>query len=106
MAQYKTVHFDTLEHTELARQSYLNFERDKDALDEAAVEVAWLHDKEKLRRALNILTPRQREVFILTVAHRLTETQIAKRLGITQQVVSSHFRRARKKLSKFASQFY
>ncbi len=102
MAQYKTVPWDSLEHTEIARQSYLSYERGKDSPDEVAIEADWIAKKELLRAALDILSPRQREVFILRTVHQKTEAEIANILKIAQQVVSRRYRKAQEKLERFA----
>jgi RNA polymerase sigma factor (sigma-70 family) len=101
MAQYKTANFEALENTELARKSYLEYERGKDDPDEAEVEADWKARRKKLRSALLVLTPRQREVFVLKIANQMTEAQIACRLNITQQAVSKLLGKAQIKLRNF-----
>ena len=100
MAQYNTVPLEFVEHTELARKSYLDYERDRDAPDDAEIEAGWNTDRIKLKHALDQLTPKQREVFILRVGYQMSEVEIADRLNISQQAVSMHYRRTQKKLEK------
>ena len=102
MAQYKRIPYEMVEHTEIARKNYLEYERGKDAPDEAEVEAGWISKRKMLRDALDALTPRQREVFVLKTAYLLTEVEIACWLNIAQQVVSRHYRKAQVKLKKFA----
>ena len=101
MAQYKTIPSELLGQ-EIARKSYLDYERGANATDEATVESEWIAERKKLYEALAILTPRQREVFVLKVGHRMSEGEIAKRLKISQSAVSQFYNAARKKLDKFA----
>lgn len=61
-----------------------------------------IDDLVDVRRAMERLTARQREVLALTVAG-WTQERIAGRLGIAQQGVSRHLIRARKKLDKLVS---
>lgn len=51
-----------------------------------------------VERALARLTPRQREVLLLTVMG-WTQEEIGERLGIARQVVGRHLASARKKLA-------
>lgn len=100
MAQYKRIPYEMVEHTELAEKSYLDYERGKDAPDEAETEAEWIEKRKKLRVALNSLTSRQREVYVLKVAYRLTEAQIADRLNVSQSAVSQHYQAAQARLKK------
>lgn len=102
MAQYKTIPLDSVENSEIEKESYLYYERGKDAPDEIEVENAWIAKRELLRKALGILTPRQREVFILRTVYQLTEAEIASKLNIAQQIASRHYLKAQEKLAKFA----
>lgn len=102
MAQYKTVPYEQLEHTAIARKAYLEYLRTEAAPDEDEAERTWVSDRKRLREALAMLTPRQREVYVLKAGHLLTEAQIAERLGISQSAVSQFFNSAKKRLEKFA----
>ena len=101
MAQYKTIPSELL-GPEIARKSYLDYERGANTTDEATTEAEWIAERKKLYEALEILTPRQREVFVLKVGHRMSEGEIAKRLKISQSAVSQFYSAARKKMDKLA----
>ena len=100
MAQYKRIPYEMVEHTELARKSYQDYECGKNVPDEAVIEAETLEQRAKLRQALEKLTPRQREVYVLKVGYQLSEAKIAHRLHISQTGVSYHFKMAEKKLQK------
>lgn len=101
MAQYKCIPYEFVEHTELARKSYLEYERGMGAPDEAEVEAEWVAERKKLHQALDKLTSRQRQVYIMKAGYGLEEQEIAKKLNITQQAVSDRYRRAENKLQQF-----
>ena len=101
MAQYKCVPFGKVEYTELARNSYLEYERSKDDPDEAEIETAWTAKRKMLRDALNTLTPRQREVYVLKIGYQLTEAEISRKLHIDQSGVSRHLKAAERKLRNY-----
>ena len=46
------------------------------------------------------LTPRQREVILLCVFEGLTETEVARRLGINKSTVSRHVARAKRRIER------
>lgn len=100
MAQYKCVPYEMVEHTELDRKCYLDYEQTMDSPDEAEIESAWIAQREKLYQVLDKLTPRQREVYILRAGYELSEKEIAKKLDIVQQVVSRHYIAACNKIEK------
>ena len=100
MAQYKTIPIDFVEHTELARQSYLNYERCKAAHNDDETETSWLAQLRKLHDALDKLSHRQREVLVLIAIERLSEPEVAAKLGLNQSTVSRHYRVARSKMAK------
>jgi len=101
MAQYKSIPIEFVEYTEIARKCYRNYERDIDAPNEAQIETEWTAKRKLLSDALDVLTPRQREVFILKAGYQMTEVQIADRLGISQAAVCKLYQRAQRRLDKF-----
>ena len=100
MAQYKTIPSELI-RSEIARRSYLDYERGKDEPEETEVEADWIAQRKKLRQALSVLTSRQRAVYVLLVGQRLSEQEIAAKLHISQQAVCDRYRRAEKKLRQF-----
>jgi len=54
----------------------------------------------EIKDALNLLSERQRVVFLSSVIGGLSFTDIGKRLGISKQVVFIYFERAQKKLKE------
>ena len=57
-------------------------------------------ERERLRKAMDKLTDRQREIVNLYYFHKLTQEEIAKRLGIRQQSVLDVLNAAIKRLQK------
>lgn len=100
MAQYKRIPYQSVEHTEIARKSYQNYERNKDAPDETETEAAWIAKRKVLEQILNKLTYRQRQVYILKVGSGMAEKAIADKLGITQQAVSKIYKAACSNIQK------
>lgn len=100
MAQYKRIPYEMVEHTEIARKSYLDYERGKDIPDEAEIEARWIAERKELYQVLDKLTPRQRQVYIMKDGYGMTENEIAKKLNVTQQTVSYNYRLACKKIQK------
>ena len=100
MAEYKRIPYKLVEHTEIARKCYLTYERNQDLPDKAETEAGWIADLKKLRWALDQLTQRQREIYIMKVGHRMKEDKIASRLHISQAAVSQGYSAAKKKLAK------
>ncbi len=93
--------FDEQEYAEIARRQYQEHEYSQNNPDEAEDEATRIEWRRKLKAALSILTPRQREVYILIVGYRQTEKKIAAKLKISQQAVCDRYRRAEKKLRQF-----
>jgi RNA polymerase sigma factor (sigma-70 family) len=98
--EYKRIPLETVEHTEIARDRYLEFQRSMEAPDEAEIETEWLSQRRQLSTLLKKLTPRQRKVYILRVGYELKEDQIAERLHISQSTVSRHLKAADMKIQK------
>jgi RNA polymerase sigma factor (sigma-70 family) len=96
--EYKRIPLETVEHTEIARDRYLEFQRSMDAPDEVEIEAKWLSQRRQLNTLLKKLTPHQRKAYILRVGYELKEDQIAERLHISQAAVSKHLKAANKKL--------
>ncbi len=67
--------------------------------DEAPVETRWRGGvtPERLTSALGLLTSKQREAIELHLHDGLTQGQIARRLGITQQVVQKRLHGVRRR---------
>ncbi|MDL2232190.1 sigma-70 family RNA polymerase sigma factor [Ruminococcaceae bacterium OttesenSCG-928-L11] len=103
--EYKRVPFSSVEHTEIARNRYLEFQRSKDAPDEAQIEAEWLKQHRRLRAVLDKLTPRQQQVYILRIGYEMKEDAIAERLHISQSTVSRHLKFANKKIQKVLRTF-
>ena len=100
MAQYKRIPYELVEHTEIARKSYLEYERSKDMPGEAEAEAGWITERERLYAVLNRLTPKQRQIYIMIVGYELSEYEIAERLNVTQQAVSYNYKLACRKIQK------
>jgi RNA polymerase sigma factor (sigma-70 family) len=97
----RQVPFDEQTHAEIARKQYLEYEYNQnnpDAAEDEAARHVWLR---RLKKALDVLTPRQRKVYILLVGYGLSETAIAEMLNISQQAVAERYKRAEKKLRQF-----
>ena len=58
-------------------------------------------DKTELKLALDKLTTRQREVFVMAVVDKLSFREISRRLGINVRAVHDFYYAAQKKLKKF-----
>lgn len=54
-----------------------------------------------LNKALSLLSPREREVFCLSVGQCLSLSEIASLLGISKNSAAVYLRRARRKLQRF-----
>jgi len=106
MAQYKRIPFEMVEHTELARKNYIEYERGKDVPDEAEVEAEWITKRKMLRDALDTLTPRQREILILIAVRGLTEREAAGIFGLNQSTIFRHYRAAKKKMADLMGEQY
>lgn len=100
MAEYKRIPLETVEHTEVAHNRYLDFQRSKDAPDEVEVEAEWLLRRRRLYDLLDRLTPRQRQVYILRLGYGMKEDKIAEQLHISQSTVSRHLKLSDKKIQK------
>ena len=100
MAQYKRIPYETVEHTEIARKSYLDYERGKDDPDETETEAGWVAKRKSLYQILDKLTLRQRQVYIMKIGYGLAEKEIAEKLKVTQQAVSFHYKLACRKIQK------
>ena len=93
--------FDEQEYVGITRKQYLEYEHSQnnsDEIEDEAIRIVWL---KKLKQALDVLTPRQREVYVLIVGYKLSEAAIAAKLKISQQAVSDRYKRAEKKLQHF-----
>ena len=60
-----------------------------------------LEDKAELEKALDKLTSRQREVFVMAVVDKLSFREISRRLGVNVRAVHDFYYAAQKKLKKF-----
>jgi len=100
MAQYKRILYETVENTEVARKSYLEYERSRDLPDEAEAEAGWHNTRKSLYEALARLSSRQRKILAMIAVDGLTETEAAQKLGLNQSTVSRHYHAARKKMLK------
>ena len=60
-----------------------------------------MEDKTQLKLALDKLTVRQREVFVMAVVDKLSFREISRRLGINVRAVHDFYYAAQKKLKKF-----
>ena len=99
MAEYKRIPYELVENTELARKNYIDYERQKDAPNEAEIEAQWNADLMRLNSVLNQLTTRQREVYVLIEGYQFTQRAVAEKLGIAQSTVNQTYHAAKKKTS-------
>ena len=60
-----------------------------------------LEDKAELEKALDKLTDKQRQVFVLYVVEGFTFEEIGVKMGTSWQAIQFHFNAAQKKLKKF-----
>lgn len=60
-----------------------------------------LEDKTELKLALDKLTPRQREVFLMAVLSKLSFREISRKLGVNIRAVHEFYYAAQKKIKKF-----
>ena len=60
-----------------------------------------LEDKSELKLALDKLTPRQKEVFLMAVLGKLSFREISRRLGVNVRAIHDFYYAAQKKLKKF-----
>ena len=67
---------------------------------QARDEHARLHQRDRLQRAIEALTPQQRAVFVLRDVHGFTETEAAQALDLDVAAVKSRLFRARARLRK------
>ena len=58
-------------------------------------------DKSELKLALDKLTPRQKEVFLMAVLGKLSFREISRRLGVNVRAIHDFYYAAQKKLKKF-----
>jgi RNA polymerase sigma factor (sigma-70 family) len=58
-------------------------------------------DKTQLKLALDKLTSRQREVFVMAVVDKLSFREISRRLGVNIRAVHDFYYAAQKNLKKF-----
>ena len=59
-----------------------------------------LEDKSELKLALDKLTPRQKEVFLMAVLGKLSFREISRRLGVNVRAIHDFYYAAQKKLKK------
>ena len=64
-----------------------------------------MEDKTELKLALDKLTDKQYQVFMLYVEERLTFEEIGGKLGISWQGAQFHFLSAQRKLKKFLKNY-
>lgn len=69
-----------------------------DSTDHSANAIRRRYDTDDVRRAMNGLTPRLREVFSLFVFDRLTQREIGRRLSLPISTVGTRLLRARRRL--------
>jgi len=98
MAQYKRIPLEFVEHTELAEKSWKEYNHGIDEPDEAVIESGWIAERKRLYNALDKLTSRQRQIYIMKEGYGLSEKIISEKLGLTQQAVSDRYIRAEKRL--------
>ena len=60
-----------------------------------------LENKAELEKALDKLTPRQKEVFLMAVLGKLSFREISRKLGVNIRAVHEFYYAAQKKLKKF-----
>ena len=60
-----------------------------------------LEDKAELEKALDKLTDKQRQVFVLYVVEGFTFEEIGVKMGTSWQAIQFHFNAAQKKMKKF-----
>ena len=60
-----------------------------------------LEDRAELEKALDKLTPRQKEVFLMAVLGELSFREISRKLGVNIRAVHEFYYAAQKKLKKF-----
>ena len=64
-----------------------------------------LEDKAELEKALDKLTDKQRQVFVLYVVEGFTFEEIGVKMGTSWQAIQFHFNAAQKKLKKFLKNY-
>jgi len=69
---------------------YLQLRQQITNADEIIDEIHFKQIKEQLKSSLNQLTPRQREIFLLSREEGFTHEEIAKRLNISSNTVKNH----------------
>jgi RNA polymerase sigma-70 factor (ECF subfamily) len=69
---------------------HLKFSQEFDLTPELTDEIHFKELNEKIQNLLGELTPRQREIFLLSREEGLTHGQIAKKLGISVHTVKNH----------------
>jgi RNA polymerase sigma-70 factor, ECF subfamily len=69
---------------------YLQLRQQITNADEIIDEIHFKQIKEQLNTSLNQLTPRQREIFLLSREEGLTHSEIAKKLNISPNTVKNH----------------
>ena len=64
-----------------------------------------LEDRAELEKALDKLTDKQRQVFVLYVVEGFTFEEIGRKMGSSWQAIQFHFNAAQKKLKKFLKNY-
>ena len=64
-----------------------------------------MEDKAELEKALDKLTDKQRQVFVLYVVEGFTFEEIGRKMGISWQAIQFHFNAAQKKLKKLLKNY-
>lgn len=64
-----------------------------------------MEDKAELKKALDKLTDKQRQVFVLYVVEGFTFEEIGRKMGISWQAIQFHFNAAQKKLKKLLKNY-
>ena len=69
---------------------HLKYLQHEDIMDELTDELCFKELNNKIQSLLNELTPRQKEIFMLSREEGLTHDEIAKKLGISVNTVKNH----------------
>jgi RNA polymerase sigma-B factor len=99
-AQYDLLSIDSLSSSEDGGEQELSSQERRGAPD-AAIES--IGDRETIKAALSRLPPRERVIIILRYYQEMSQTEIAKRLGISQMHVSRLQHRALDRLKRILS---
>lgn len=94
--QYKRISNDLSDNSELEKQIYHDYMLAKHNPSAEEVETMWVESLKKLRWAMEQLTPRQRTIFQMVAlkSKKETQTDIAKKLGLSQSTVSRNYKDA------------